>query len=40
MSFIWYSKLLWGKVLCSEFHSVLTIFVTLTIAVDEDTICF
>jgi len=33
MLFICYSKFLWG----SMFHSVLTIFVTLTFAVDEDT---
>jgi len=37
MLFIFYSKFLRGKVLCSVFHSVLTIFVTLTFAVDEDT---
>jgi len=36
--FICYSKFLRGKVLCSVSLGV-AIFVTLTFAVDEDTIC-
>jgi len=39
MLFICYSKFLQGKVLCSMFHLVLTIFVTLTFTVDEDMTC-